>query len=131
MLNISERPADSRYQAELRVVVWGKEAERLLQRILSWPACASDAGYGNIHWTNKNPRPGGKPFWVGKAFKSAAELVSFAGWLITKPNVLDIYYCTSLQGRTALSKSGKVIALRSLAKARSPSVDTFREEIAN
>ena len=101
---------------------WGDEALRFLNKTLLWPASANDAGHGNIHWTNKNPRPGGKPLWIGKGFKSAAELVSFAGWLITKPNVLDIYYCTSLQAQTAVSKSGKVIALRSLPNTLSSRV---------
>lgn len=93
---------------------WGDDATRFLKRVLPWPASDNDAGYCNLHWTSSLDNSGGKPFWVGKPFRSAEALVGLAGFLSQQPNVRDQYFCTSLQAQTIKNKAGKESALRSI-----------------
>lgn len=93
--------------------MWGEDATRFLARVLPWPASLEDAGYCNLHWVNEPNEKGRKPWWNGRAFRDVGAMVSFTGWLLTKPNIRDIYFCTSLQAKTAINKKGKEVALRS------------------
>lgn len=93
---------------------WGDDATRFLKRVLPWPVSDNDTGYGNLHWTNHNEKPGGRPFWNGKPYRNAEDLVSFAGWIQQQPNCRDLYFCTSLQAQSFTNRSGKPQALRSI-----------------
>jgi hypothetical protein len=94
-------------------MAWGDDTLRFLNKILPWPAMDDDAGYGNLHWTSELEGRD-EPFWAGKPFRSGGEMVGLAGYLITQPNVRDMYFCTSLQQQSVRGRNGKPQALRSI-----------------
>lgn len=96
--------------------VWGDDAAQFLARVLPWPSSDQDAGHANVHWTRVNSRdPSGKKvFWNGKPFTTLKDMMGFLRWLSQLPDVLDVYYCTSLQAQTTRNSKDKEIALRGL-----------------
>jgi hypothetical protein len=88
---------------------WGNDALRFLKRVIAWPASEQDAGYGNIHFTvpNEHKRGAGSPdtYMNGMPFKSAEAAWNYISKIYIKPNTRDIYFCTSLQAQTKLSKN--------------------------
>lgn len=95
---------------------WGDDASKFLARVLPWPSSDQDAGYCNIHWTRPNNRDpeGKKVYWNGKPFTKLKDAMGFLRWLSQLPDVLDVYFCTSLQAQTTRNSKDKEIALRSL-----------------
>lgn len=101
---------------------WGDDARRFLARVMSWPASLNDAGLVNLHYMRPNKDPARRPWVNGKAFRDPNEMVSYVTWLLGNTNATDMYFCTSLQAQTALSKQGKPIALRNIQNVLSSKV---------
>jgi len=90
--------------------------------VIAWPG-AQDPGFANLQYSYHDTRqPDGKlkgkyPVSPGKPFRDPAQLVSFAGWLNGTTNNKDVWFCTSIQGKTKLNRRGNVIAARSAMDA--------------
>jgi hypothetical protein len=86
--------------------------------VIAWPG-SDEPGFANLQYSYHDTRsPDGKlkgkyPVSPGKPFRDPAQLCSFAGWLNGTANNKDVWFCTSLQGKTKLNKRGNVVAARS------------------
>ena len=88
--------------------------------VVPWPT--DGVGYVNLHYSRANPRadePGEKPLFkgMGWSFQDINTFIERAAWVNTTSNLKDVWFCTSRQRKTALSKKGKPKAVRGHANA--------------
>jgi hypothetical protein len=88
---------------------------RFMSRVVPWPQ-AGDPGVVNLHWKVSNPKTG-KMLWSGRPHTSVDSLVGLAKWAVSRPNIKDMYFCLSLQAKTAPSRNGKVTVARTAEDA--------------
>lgn len=83
-----------------------------IARVVPWPS-ANQPGVVNIHWRMIHPQSKNL-IWAGRATSTADDFVGVVDWANQRQQSFkDIYFCTSLQGRTGRSKNGKPTVARS------------------
>lgn len=88
------------------------QVAEFMSRVVPWPA-EGEPGWINLHWRIPNPHDKAKPdLWTGKPTRSLKEFMSLLNWVMTRANTRDVYFCLSLQGKTATNSKGSVIASR-------------------
>lgn len=88
------------------------QAQEFMRRVVPWPA-ANEPGWINLHWRIPNPHDDKKPdVWVGKPTRTLAEFVKLLEWVMVRRNTKDVYFCLSLQGKTAKNTKGNTVAAR-------------------
>src|ERR1700733_14737117 len=86
--------------------------------VIAWPG-TEEPGFAVLQYSyHDNRSPDGKykgkfPVSPGKPFRDPAQLCSFAGWLNGTTNNKDVWFCTSLQGKTKTNKRGNIVGSRS------------------
>lgn len=86
-----------------------------LNAVLPWPG--SNPGFVNLHWLIPAPNDPTKQIWVGKPTTNPAEFENLLAWVLTLPNVSDIYMCMSRQAKTGLTRNNKIKAAKHAADA--------------
>lgn len=83
-----------------------------MRRVVPWPA-EHEPGWINLHWRIPNPHDAAKPdLWAGKPARSVKEFMSLLDWVMKRKNTKDVYFCLSLQGKTAKNTKGNTVAAR-------------------
>lgn len=88
-----------------------------LSRVVAWPVGALSTGYVNLHWRSPDKKKliettheGG--FFLGKPTKTVAEFAKLMNWCLAKPDIKDMYFCTSLQSAAMVTKKGAPKAVK-------------------
>ncbi len=95
-------------------------ARDFLMEVIEWPG-DHDRGCAALCWCFPNPDqpdPAKKrhKLWSSRCFRDPDSMVSFAGFLMSKPNNKDIYFCTALLNeRGEPTKSGRAYKAKRLA----------------
>lgn len=94
-------------------------AREFLAKVIAWPG-PDDPGFAALTWWLPSPdqpdptKPRHK-MWTSRCFRDAESLCQFAGFLMSKPNNKDIYFCTALLNEHGLpTKSGKAYKAKRL-----------------
>jgi hypothetical protein len=85
---------------------------QFMARVVPWPA-QGEPGFINLHWRIPNPHDAAKSdLWTGKPTRTVNEFMNLLDWVKRQKSTRDIYFCLSLQSKTALSRKGAVTAAR-------------------
>lgn len=94
-------------------------ARDFLTKVIAWPG-PDDPGFAALVWWSPNPEitdvknPRHK-LWSSRCFRDPDAMVNFAGFLMTKPNNKDIYFCTALLNEHGVpTRSGKAYKAKRL-----------------
>ena len=86
--------------------------------VVPWPESDADPGSINLHYSmpDKN-KPGQLAKGMGWPFRDVDTFVGRAAWVQQTDNFKDVWFCTSRQSKSGVSKSGKPKAIRLAANA--------------
>ena len=82
-----------------------------MERVVAWPV-EGEPSYVNLHWAHP------KYSMLGRPFQNLDEFMNLVQWGAQNAHAMrDIYFCLSTQSTTALSKNGKLKAVRNAKMA--------------
>jgi Domain of unknown function (DUF927) len=89
-----------------------------MAKVVAWPGDQTP-GFVNLHYSYPDAKNGGEiKKGAGWPFKSVDDFVSRAAWVNTRQaQFRDVWFCTSLQSHSGVTKKGKPKAVRLAANA--------------
>ncbi len=89
------------------------DLEAFLDRVCAWPADDNVLGFVNLHWLEKGKSHG----MPGKPYRDRGSFAWMVNFLLSKGGKLDLYFCTTRQSQSKVSKAGKPLAIRKAENA--------------